>query len=110
MTAFDRLAEERIQEATERGLFRALPGKGRPLDLEDLSAVPDDLRVSYVLLRSAGVLPEEMELRKGILRLGDLLAACQDEGRARELTERRNALVLRHEILCERRWSARRFR
>ena len=60
MTAFDRLAEERIQEATERGLFRDLPAQGKPLDLEDLSALPDELRVSYVLLRSV--------LRHAILR------------------------------------------
>ena len=40
MSYFWRIAEERIKEAQRAGAFDNLPGKGKPLDLEDLSWVP----------------------------------------------------------------------
>lgn len=40
------LAEQRIQEAMRSGEFANLPGHGKPLELEDLSGVPEDLRMS----------------------------------------------------------------
>ncbi|WP_337588323.1 DUF1992 domain-containing protein [Paenibacillus gorillae] len=36
------LVEQRIQEAMARGEFEQLKGKGKPLELEDLSYVPED--------------------------------------------------------------------
>jgi hypothetical protein len=44
MDTLTKIAEARIREAMERGEFDDLPGKGRPLVLEDLSRVPEDLR------------------------------------------------------------------
>lgn len=102
-SSFDRLAEQRIDEAIRRGDFDDLPGHGKPLDLEDLSRVPAELRAGYMLLRSAGVLPEEMELRKECLRLSDLIAACTDDTEVQALRARRSALALRYELLMERR-------
>ena len=43
-----------------------LPGKGKPLELEDLSWVPEDLRIGYHVLKNAHVLPPEVELLKDI--------------------------------------------
>nr|WP_315988872.1 DnaJ family domain-containing protein [Desulforamulus aquiferis] len=37
--------------------------------MDDLSHIPDDLRCGYILLKNAGVLPEEMELKKEIVSL-----------------------------------------
>lgn len=54
---FDKLAEERIREAIDRGDFDDLPGKGKPLDLEDDRHLPDDLRLAYKILKNAGCLP-----------------------------------------------------
>ena len=51
MSYFWRLAEERIKEAQRAGAFDNLPGKGKPLDLEDLSWVPEDLRIGYLVLK-----------------------------------------------------------
>jgi len=39
LSYFARLAEERIREAQREGAFDNLPGKGKPLVLEDLSTV-----------------------------------------------------------------------
>ena len=67
------IAERRIQEAIERGDFDNLPLKGQPLPREDLSAVPAELRMCYKVLKNAGYLPEELELRQEILSLETLL-------------------------------------
>lgn len=80
MDPFARIVEERLQRAEETGVFRGLPGSGRPLELEDVSGVPDELRSSYLLLNSNGFVPPELEARKAWLRLQDLLAACVDPG------------------------------
>jgi hypothetical protein len=74
-----KIIEERIVAAQRAGVFDSLPGKGKPLDLEDLSQVPEDLRVGYHLLRNANMLPPELELKKQILSLQDLLAVTGDK-------------------------------
>lgn len=99
----DDVVERRIQDAEAAGLFRNLPGTGQPLELEDLSRVPDDLRGGYILLKSAGVLPEELELRQSLLRIDDLLAACEEEGRCETLRRERAIAALRLSMLRERR-------
>jgi hypothetical protein len=77
-----RIAEQRILEAQREGAFDNLPGKGKPLELEDLSWVPEDLRIGYHVLKNAHVLPPEVELLKDIHSLEDLLKHVEDEGRA----------------------------
>ena len=61
MSYFWRIAEERIREAQRAGAFDDLPGKGKPLPLEDWSWLPEDLRISYHVLKNAHVLPPEAE-------------------------------------------------
>ena len=55
LSFFARIAEERIREAQKEGAFDNLPGKGKPLTLQDVSMVPEDLRMSYHILRNAQV-------------------------------------------------------
>ena len=88
MSYFWRIAEERILDAQRAGAFDDLPGKGQPLNLEDLSWVPEDLRIGYHILKNAHVLPPEAELLKDIHTLEDLLkrrslsvASVRDYGR-----------------------------
>lgn len=49
------IAEKRIEEAQAKGEFDNLPGRGRPLELEDMSHVPEELRMAYKILRNAAV-------------------------------------------------------
>ena len=81
MFLIDRLAEQKINEAIERGELDDLPGAGRPLHLEDDSMVPEELRAGYRLLKNAGYLPPGLELRKEIVSLESLIvqARCQEE-------------------------------
>ncbi len=73
LLVFQRLAEERIQEAIRNGEFDDLPGKGQPLKLEDLSFVPEEVRLAYKVLKNAGFVPPEVELQREIRTLEDLL-------------------------------------
>jgi hypothetical protein len=60
--SFQKNVDEKIQEAIARGEFDNLPGKGKPLDLAAYFATPEHLRIGYSILKSADIIPEEMEL------------------------------------------------
>lgn len=92
------IAERRIVEAQERGEFDDLPGAGRPLRLEDMSHVPPELRMAYTLLRNANCLPPELEERKEIQKLADLLETCTDERERLRQMERLRFLILRTRV------------
>ncbi len=96
-----RLAENRIREAIEAGEFDHLPGKGKPIDLEEYFRTPQELRMAYSILKSANCRPEEVELLNELAELDRLPPASgPDEGRARD--RRRRDLRLRLDILLER--------
>jgi hypothetical protein len=99
---FWRIAEERIKEAQRAGAFDNLPGKGKPLDLEDLSWVPEDLRIGYLVLKNAHVLPPEAELLKDIHTIEDLLKHVEDEGERRALAKSIQYKLIRLDMLKRR--------
>ena len=99
MSYFWRIAEERILEAQRAGAFDDLPGKGKPLQLEDLSWVPEDLRIGYLVLKNAHVLPPEAELLKDIHTLEDLLKHVEDEGARRALAKSIQWKMIRLDML-----------
>ena len=68
-----------VREACERGAFDSLPGAGKPLELEDDSHIPEDLRMAYKLLKNAGYVPEEVLDRKEAQSIVDALEKCGDE-------------------------------
>jgi hypothetical protein len=87
MDFFERIAESRILEAMEAGLFDNLEGRGKPLKLENDSHVPPELRMAYKIMKMADCLPPELELRREVVRLQDLVANLPDE--AEKLTQMR---------------------
>lgn len=99
---FERIAEQRILEAQRNGEFDNLPGKGKPLHLEDLSSIPEDLRVAYHVLRNAHVLPPEAELLKEIHTLQDLLKYVEDDGERRALAKSLQWKIIRLDMLKRR--------
>ncbi|HSL92827.1 MAG TPA: DnaJ family domain-containing protein [Candidatus Limnocylindrales bacterium] len=96
------IAEEKIREAMARGEFDNLPGAGKPLVLEDDSMVPEDLRVSYKILKNAGCLPPELELRKEIVSLKSLLSAIEEEGEKRRKLKELDGKLLRLNLMRKR--------
>lgn len=94
-SALQIIAENRIREAVENGAFDNLPGAGKPLELSDDSAIPEDLRMAYKILANAHCLPPEIEERKEICRLTDLLADCEDEARLLRAAKKARFLLQR---------------
>ncbi|WP_025949069.1 DnaJ family domain-containing protein [Geobacillus thermocatenulatus] len=103
MDGFWRIAEEKIREAMKNGEFDNLPGFGKPLELEDLSRIPEELRLGYLLLKNAGYVKEEAELRKELLTLEDLLRCCEDDEEKRELEKKWTEKQLRFAELMKKR-------
>jgi Domain of unknown function (DUF1992) len=102
LSFFWRLAEERIKEAQRAGEFDNLPGKGKPLQLEDLSWVPDDLRIGYLILKNAHVLPPEVELLKDVHILEDLLKHIEEGGERKALAKSIQWKLIRLDMLKRR--------
>jgi hypothetical protein len=92
---FEKLIEERIRRAQERGEFDDLPGSGRPLVLEDDRHVPEDLRLAYKILKNAECLPPEVQLRKEIERTEDLLEELPETASKYQVLKKLNFLILR---------------
>jgi hypothetical protein len=100
---FSRIVEDRILEAMAEGKFDNLSKAGQPIDLEEYFKTPDDLRMAYSILKSAGCVPVEVELMKEVSQLKQaIIAATDPRGRERlerALTERQTQLA----VMLERR-------
>lgn len=100
------LAEEKIRESIRKGELDNLPGAGKPLRLDDDSFVPKELRTSFRIMKNAGMIPEEMQLRKEMLTLQDLLVCCQDEQQRIELRRQLSVKQLRYQsLMSQRGWT-----
>jgi hypothetical protein len=78
MQTIDQLVEQRIKAAQERGELDNLAGEGKPLELDDDSAVPAELRIAYRLLKNSGFLPPELETLKNVRHAESLLHHLED--------------------------------
>lgn len=99
---FGRIAEHRIREAIEDGRFDNLPGRGRPIDLEEYFKLPEHLRLAYSILKSANCVPEEVELLNEIAALDRRMAEARDEDTRGELARERAARQVRLALCLER--------
>ncbi len=98
---FGKLIENKILEAMEAGEFDDLPGKGKPLDLNDYFATPADMRLGYSILKSARCLPVEVELRKEIEALKTDMANCSNESRIQALRKEIEGKSLKLNLLSD---------
>ena len=95
ITGFEIIVEERIRKAQEKGAFKNLPGTGRPLVLTEDSHIPEDLRLSYKILKNADCLPPEIELKKEIHRTEELLARMPDTAARYTTLKKLNYLIMK---------------
>lgn len=102
MDILARIAEQKIRKAMHEAEFDNLGWHGKALKLDELSGVPELLRMGYKILKNAGVLPPEMELKKEIVGLQDLLQACADDGERRRLEHKLHERMLRYNMMMER--------
>ncbi|MGG3279587.1 DnaJ family domain-containing protein [Paenibacillus solani] len=103
MSMFSRLAEQKIEEAIRNGELDDLPLAGKKLSIDDLSHIPEDMRMSYRIMKNAGYVPEEVTLRKECVQLHDLLSAASNVGKHEEIRRKLSEKQLRLQMLLEQR-------
>ncbi|MCB1644293.1 MAG: DUF1992 domain-containing protein [Pseudomonadales bacterium] len=97
--------EQQIQEAIKRGDFDNLPNKGQPIDLSDWQRTPEHLRMSYSVLKNAGIRPVEIDNKQQIALLKaeiQTLDKVRDKERRTELLNKLNELMLTYSLRMER--------
>lgn len=100
--AFDRIVEEKIRDAMAGGEFDNLTGAGKSLNLDEYFATPEDLRASYSLLKSARVLPMEVELLREIESLKSQASECAIDSERDNLLRRARERRMEYDLLMER--------
>jgi len=103
MFAFQKIAEQRILEAIERGELDGLPGAGSPIVYDDESRIPEDLRMAYKILKNANCIPPEVSELKEIRQAEDLLEHIKDEQEKYKLVKRLNFRIMKVNMLRKRR-------
>ena len=93
--------DELIRAAIDRGELADLPGRGKPLDLEDDSSVPPESRLAFRILKNSSFVPPEVEELKRIEALEGDADRCRDpseqEALRRQARSRRAVLSTRLE-------------
>lgn len=91
------IAEQKILKAMEEGDLNSPRWKNKPLPLDDDHLVPEDLKIAYKLLKNSGYLPPELEERKEIRRVEELIASTEDEHERLWQMKKLNVLLLKVE-------------
>ncbi len=89
------IAEQRIAEAMRERDLNSPKWKNKPLPLEDDRFVPDDLKMAYKILKNSGYLPPEVEERKEIKKLEDLICRTDDEHERLKQMKKLNVLLMK---------------
>ncbi len=89
------IAEQRIAEAMREKDLNSPKWKNKPLPLEDDRFVPEDLKMAYKILKNSGYLPPEIEERKEIKKLEDLIACTEDEHERLRQMKKLNVLMMK---------------
>lgn len=69
--------------------------KNKPLPLNDDNGVPPELKMAYKILKNSGHLPPEVEDRKEIQQLEDLIARTEDEHERLKQMKKLNVLLMK---------------
>jgi len=89
------IAERRISEALENGTMDIAAWRNKPLPMTNDNLVPDELRMAYKILKNAGYLPPEIETKKQIQQIEDLLSTCEDEHTKVRQLKKLNYLIVK---------------
>ena len=98
LPGFDKIIEDKIIKAQKKGLFNNLDGYGKPLPEENISINPE-LKIAYKILKNAGYLPPELELRKEIYNTEELLSELTDEKEIYKTEKKLNFLIKKYNII-----------
>ncbi len=93
---FQKIVEERIRVAQQKGQFDNLDGRGKPLPPDVIGdTVPEDLRLSYRILKNADCVPAEVELKHEIRRTEELLAGMKETRAKYGILKKINYLIIK---------------
>jgi len=95
MYAYQKIVEQKLQEAFKKGEFDNLPDKGKPLVLDDETKIPEDLRLAYKILKNGDCLPPELVLRKEIRKMEDMLDKIPNEKEKYKQLKRINHKIMK---------------
>ncbi|MBM7717072.1 DUF1992 domain-containing protein [Siminovitchia sp. FSL H7-0308] len=99
MDKFTNISEEKIRKAYEEGEFDELPGFGKPLPEENLEGIPKELRMAYRVMKNAGFSPDEMDVKKELMTIEDLIRRSEDELEIEQLRKKLNEKLLNYNSL-----------
>ena len=89
-------------EAIQNGEFDNLEGMGKPFTFEDETFISDDLRMAYRILKNAGCVPPEIELRNEIINLSALINTLDDDKERLKKLRELNFKIMRFNIMRKR--------
>jgi hypothetical protein len=89
------IAEQKIIEAMRERDLNSPKWKNKPLPLDEDRFVPDDLKMAYKILKNSGYLPPEIEERKEVKKLEDLITRTEDEHERLKQMKKLNVLLMK---------------
>ncbi|MGE6753422.1 DnaJ family domain-containing protein [Rossellomorea sp. NPDC071047] len=93
------MSEQRIKKAYEDGDFKELPGFGKPLNLDDDLGVPQELKMAHRMMKNVGYSTDEMNVKKEMMRIEDLLRVCDDDLEKQELKKSLSENMLKYNAM-----------
>lgn len=100
--SLEKVLEEQIRRAIDEGKFDNLKGAGKPLNLDDYFAAPEDIRAGYTLLKNNDFVPPEVELLKETGDLREKIKNSVDETEKKALNKQLNEKSLALALILER--------
>ncbi len=101
--ALAQIAEMKMREAIKNGELDNLPGKGKPLEIDNMSFIPAELRMAYRIIKNSGLVPVEVSLNKDMDNLKKKIEESKDETEQKFFKRKLIELGVRYNILLERR-------
>ena len=99
--AFNRLIESQIQKAQQKGGLRGLEGEGKPLpDHPEEAYMDPGEAVGHRMMAAAGVLPNEVHLKKALEAARKEVAQASEEDKKTAMAKLAD-LEMRHAIARE---------
>ena len=99
--ALAKIAEMKIKEAIKNGELENLPGKGKPLEIDNMSFIPAELRMAYRIIKNSGLVPVEVSLNKEMDTLKKKIEQSTDEKERTFFKSKLRDLGVRYNILME---------
>ncbi|MFL6557958.1 MAG: DnaJ family domain-containing protein [Bacillus sp. (in: firmicutes)] len=104
MDLFARIAEDKIKEAIKNKEFENLPGMGKPQDFkDDLPGMNAEMKMGYRILKNAGFISDNVDIRKEMLTIEDLISVATDDAEIARLQEKLTRKKLQFEKVMEQR-------